>query len=154
MKSAKMVSQKITPCLLFDGRAQEAAEFYVSVFKKSKITHSNAFTTSFNLDGQDFVALNGPKSQFTWAVSFMVPCKTQKEIDYYWSKLRANGGEEQPCGWVKDKFGLSWQVFPAFLPALFEDKDKEKAGRAMQAMMKMKKLDIAKLKKAYAGKGK
>ena len=110
-----MLYKKITPCLLFDGRAQEAAEFYVSIFKKSKITHKNPFATSFRIEGHDFVALNGPKTPFTWAVSFYVACKTQKEIDYYWSKLRAGGGKEQPCGWVKDKYGLSWQIAPTII---------------------------------------
>ena len=146
-----MLSQKITPCLLLDGKAQEAAEFYVSIFKKSKITHSNPLATSFSIEGHDFMALNGPKVPFTWGVSFYVACKTQKEIDYYWSRLSADGGEEQPCGWVKDKFGLSWQIVPAVVFALLEDKDKEKADRTMQAMCKMKKLDIAKLKKAHRG---
>lgn len=149
-----MLFSKITPCLLFDGRAHEAAKFYVSIFKKSKITHTNEYATSFRIEGHDFVALNGPKCEFTWAVSFYVKCETQKEINYYWSKLRAGGGEEQPCGWVKDKFGLSWQIAPTILLELIEDKDKAKAERAMQAMMKMKKLDIAKLKKAHSGKGK
>src|SRR4051794_33422075 len=93
MKSAQIFSRTITPCLLFDGRSREVAEFYVSLFIKSKITHQSPYTTNFNLDGQDFVALDGPKSEFTWAVSFYVACKTQKDIDYYWSKLRAGGGE-------------------------------------------------------------
>ncbi len=107
-----MLYKKITPCLLFQGQAQEAAEFYTSIFKKSKILDSTPFTTSFRIEGHDFVALNGPKASFTWAVSFYVTCKNQKEVDYYWSKLSSGGGEEQPCGWVKDKFGLSWQIIP------------------------------------------
>jgi predicted 3-demethylubiquinone-9 3-methyltransferase (glyoxalase superfamily) len=146
-----MLFRKITPCLLFDGRANEAAEHYVSIFKKARITHRSPLATSFRIEGHDLVALNGPKASFTWGVSFYVSCRTQKEIDFYWSKLRAGGGEEQPCGWVKDKFGLSWQVIPAMLPGLLEDKDKQKADRTMQAMLKMKKLSIARLKKAHAG---
>ncbi len=149
-----MLYRKITPCLLFDGRAHEAAKFYVSVFKKSKITFKGEHTTSFRIEGQDFVALNGPRVDFNWGVSFYVSCKDQKEINYYWNKLKAGGGEEQPCGWVKDKFGLSWQICPAILPKLISDKNKPKAERTMQAMMKMKKLDIAILKKAHAGKPK
>ena len=146
-----MLFKQITPCLLFDGNAHEAAKFYTSIFKKSKITHESPFAISFRIEDQDFVALNGPKTSFTWAVSFYVACKTQQEIDYYWSKFLAGGGEEQPCGWVKDKFGLSWQIIPSFLPGLFEDKDRAKADRTMQAMLKMKKLDIAELKRAYSG---
>lgn len=149
-----MLYQKITPCLLFDGQAEKAAKYYTSIFKKSKITYSSPLLTSFRIEGQDFVALNGPKSQFTWAVSFYVTCANQKEIDYYWSKLRAGGGEEQPCGWVKDKYGLSWQIVPKILPILLGDKDKKKADRVMQAVLTMKKLNIAKLKKAHSGKGK
>jgi predicted 3-demethylubiquinone-9 3-methyltransferase (glyoxalase superfamily) len=114
----------ITPCLLFPGNAEEAARYYVSIFKKSKIISVNPFVTKFKLEGKDFIALNGPDSEFTWAVSFYVPCKTQKEIDYYWSKL-SKGGEEQPCGWVKDKFGLSWQIVPAIIDELIADKDKQ-----------------------------
>lgn len=149
-----MLSKKITPCLLFAGQAEEAAKFYTSIFKKSKITHRSPFATSFRIEGHDFVALNGPKCDFTWAVSFYVACKTQKEVDYYWSKLLAGGGEEQPCGWVKDKYGLSWQIVPTPMLKLIEDKDKKKAERAMQAMMTMKKIDLAKIKAAHAGKGK
>jgi predicted 3-demethylubiquinone-9 3-methyltransferase (glyoxalase superfamily) len=108
--------------------------------------------TGFRLEGHDFIALNGPKTEFNWSVSFYVSCKTQKEIDYYWSKLKAGGGQEQPCGWVKDKYGLSWQIVPEMISKLIEGKDKEKSQRAFQAMMKMKKLNIEKLKAAYAGK--
>jgi len=148
-----MFDQKITPCFLFDGQAQEAAEFYVSIFKNSKILHTSPVLTRFRIRGHDFVALNGPKTPFTWAVSFYVACKTQKEIDYYWSKLSAGGGEEQACGWVKDKFGVSWQIVPEIAPDLLEDKDKEKADAVLQAVMKMKKLNIAKMKEAHAGRG-
>lgn len=149
--SSSLLSRKITPCLLFSGRAEEAAEFYISVFKGGKITHRSPLATGFRIEGHDFVALNGPESPFTWAVSFYVACKTQKEVDSYWSKLRAGGGEEQPCGWVKDRFGLSWQIVPVELLGLIEDEDRSKADRVMQAMFKMKKLDLAKLKKAHAG---
>lgn len=147
-----MLHSKITPCLLFDGKAEEAAKFYVKIFKKSKITHQSPMLTSFRLEGHDFVALNGPKTDFNWSVSFYISCKTQKEIDYYWSKLKAGGGEEQPCGWVKDKFGLSWQVCPEMISKWIAGKDKAGSERALQAMMKMKKLNIAKLQKAYSGK--
>lgn len=147
-----LLKSKLTPCLLFDGNAAEAAKFYTKIFKKSKITNSSPLATSFRLEGHDFVALNGPKSQFTWAVSFYILCKNQKEVDHYWSKLSAGGGEEGPCGWVKDKFGLSWQVVPEGFLKMIESRNKTKADRAMQAMMKMKKLDLAKLKKAYEGK--
>jgi len=140
---------KITTCLLFDGHAEEAARYYTSIFKGSKIVSTNPLVTIFRLEGQEFMALNGPKSEFTWAMSLVVTCKTQKEIDYYWSKLSA-GGEEQPCGWVKDKFGVSWQVMPAVIPELLNDDDAKKVDRVMQAVLGMKKLDIAALKKAHA----
>ncbi len=143
--------QKITPCFLFDGKAEAAARYYVSVFKRSKILSVNPFLTRFVLEGQEFSALNGPKSQFTWAVSFYVACKTQQEIDYYWKKLSA-GGKELPCGWVQDKFGLSWQIVPAMIDKLISGKDQAASDRTMQALLKMKKLDIAKLKRAHAGK--
>jgi predicted 3-demethylubiquinone-9 3-methyltransferase (glyoxalase superfamily) len=147
-----MLYTKITPCLLFEGNADKAAKYYVSIFKKSKIVHSSPLWTSFRLEGHNFVALNGPKAEFNWGVSFYVTCKNQKEVDYYWKKLSAGGGQQMPCGWVKDKFGLSWQIVPEQLPALIEDKNKTKANRTFQAMLKMKKLDIALLKKAHAGK--
>lgn len=143
--------RRITPCLLFDGEAEKAARYYISIFKKSKIISVNPLVTKFMLEGQEFIALNGPKSEFTWAVSFFVTCETQKEIDYYWGKL-ASGGEEQPCGWVKDKFGLSWQIVPSIIPDLIADADQEKVDRTMRAVSSMKKLDIAKIKKAHAGK--
>lgn len=143
--------RKITPCLLFAGKAEEAARYYVSIFKKSKIKSVNPYVTQFMLEGQEFMALNGPKSEFTWGVSFYVTCETQTEIDYYWKKL-SSGGEEQPCGWVKDKFGLSWQIAPSIIPDLIADPDPKKVERTMRAVMSMKKLNIAKLKKAHAGK--
>lgn len=142
---------KITTCFLFDGQAEKAARFYASIFKKSRIVSSNPLVTVFRLEGQEFLAINGPRCEFTWGISLMVSCTTQKEIDYYWNKLSA-GGEEQPCGWLRDKFGVSWQVTPAVLPGLLIAKDKAKADRAMQAMLQMKKLDIAKLERAFAGK--
>jgi len=145
------LSQKITPCLLFDGKAEKAAKFYTSIFKKSKIITTSPLTTTFRLEDQEFIALNGPRSDFTWAISFFVTCRTQKEIDYFWKELSA-GGETQQCGWLKDKFGVSWQIVPAVLSDLLDDDDAEKAERAMQAMLQMKKLDIAKLKKAHAGR--
>jgi len=143
--------KKISPCLLFDGKAEEAAKYYVSIFRKSKIISVNPWVTRFKLEGQEFMALNGPKSDFTWAVSFFVTCETQKEIDYYWDKLAA-GGEEQACGWVKDKFGLSWQIVPSIINDLIGDADPKKVNRTMQAVSRMKKLDLAKIKKAHAGK--
>jgi predicted 3-demethylubiquinone-9 3-methyltransferase (glyoxalase superfamily) len=160
--------QKITPFLWFDDQAKEAAKFYTSIFKNSKITDvarygeagakvsgrakGSVMTVSFELDGQEFTALNGgPLFKFTEAVSFVVNCKTQKEVDELWEKLSA-GGEKSQCGWLKDKFGLSWQIVPTVLSKLVEDKDAKKSERVMQAMLQMKKLDIEGLKRAYQGK--
>ena len=149
--------QKITPFLWFDGQAEEAANFYVSVFKNSKVTSvtrqgGKAFSVTFILDGQEFYALNAePLFKFTEAISFFVSCDTQEEIDEKWEKLTANGGEESMCGWLKDKYGLSWQIVPPVLMKLMSDKDKAKAERVMQAMLKMRKLDISALQKAYDG---
>ncbi len=146
------MSQKITPFLWFDGQAEQAAKFYTSIFKKSKIVNVSPMAAKFRLEGQEFIALNGgPQFKFTPAISFFVSCKTQKEVDYYWKKLSA-GGEIQQCGWLKDKFGLSWQIVPSILGDLLGDDDERKASRAMESMLKMKKLDIAKLKKAHAAK--
>lgn len=148
--------QKITPFLWFDGKAEDAMNFYVSVFKNSKITSVNrqggtVVSGTFRLDGQDFLALNGgPLFTFSPAVSFFVDCETQEEIDELWGKL-TDGGEEQPCGWLKDKFGLSWQIVPSVLGSLIGGKDPKKAQRALQAMFQMKKLDIAALQRAYDG---
>ena len=163
MATIKSKHQKITPCLWFNDNAEEAVKFYVSVFKKSKkgkvsrygegapLPKGTALTVTFQIDGQEFLALNGgPHFKFTEAVSFIVKCKTQKEIDYYWEKL-SNGGSEVECGWLKDKFGLSWQVVPAILSGMMTDKKSEKSSRVMQAILKMKKLDIKTLKDAYAG---
>jgi predicted 3-demethylubiquinone-9 3-methyltransferase (glyoxalase superfamily) len=152
--------QKITPMLWFDTQAEEAARFYCSVFKDSKmgqVSHYGAgmplpkgtvMTAAFEIKGQPFVALNGgPQFKFTEAVSFVVNCDTQKEIDHYWDKLTSGGGKEVMCGWVKDKYGLSWQITPAELPELI----KKNSDRVMQAVVKMKKLDIAALQRAAAG---
>ena len=147
--------KKITPFLWFDDQAEEAMNFYVSIFKNSKILNvtpgpnGKAFTVSFELDGQEFTALNaGPEFKFTEAISFFVNCEGQREVDELWEKLTA-GGEESQCGWLKDKYGLSWQIVPTVLGELLGDKDAEKANRVMQAMLKMKKIDIQMLQKAY-----
>jgi predicted 3-demethylubiquinone-9 3-methyltransferase (glyoxalase superfamily) len=153
--------QKITPFLWFDNQAEEAANFYVSVFPNSKIVKivrntaggpgpaGSVLTVAFELDGMSFVGLNGgPHFKFTEAVSFVVNCQSQEEVDRYWEKLTAGGGSPVQCGWLKDKFGLSWQVVPSVLPELLSNPDPAKAGRAMQAMMTMTKIDIAALKKA------
>lgn len=152
---------RITPFLWFDNQAEEAAKFYVSIFKNSKIVNvarygeagpgpkGSAMTVAFHLDGQDFTALNGgPVFKFNESISFVVSCKTQQEVDDYWKKLTADGGEESQCGWVKDKYGLSWQIIPTALNELLSDPDPKRANRAMKAMLGMKKLDIAALRKA------
>jgi len=154
---------KITPFLWFDNQAEEAANFYVSIFKNSKIVNvsrygeagpgpkGSAMTVVFQLDGQEFIALNGgPHFRFTEAISFAVDCKTQQEVDEYWEKLSA-GGKPGQCGWLKDKYGLSWQIVPSILGQLLGDKDPQKSKRAMEAMLKMTKLDIAALQRAYEG---
>ena len=150
--------QKITPFLWFDGQAEEAMNFYVSIFKNSRIVSVSrgpdgaVFHTTFELDGQRFQALNGgPKFKFTEAVSLYVDCATQAEVDELWEKL-SKGGEIQMCGWLMDKFGLSWQIIPSALGRLMGDKDPAKAGRVMQAMLQMKKIDVAKLQQAYDGR--
>lgn len=163
------MSQKITPCLWFDDQAEEAANFYLSVFKDSKITKITRYsdvgteihghragqvmTVAFELNGQSFTGLNGgPHFKFNEAISFQVECETQEEVDYYWEKLSEGGDPQaQQCGWIKDKFGLSWQIVPKILLELVEDSSSEKGQRAFKAMLGMKKLDIATLKKAYAG---
>lgn len=156
--------QKITPFLWFDNNAEEAINLYTSIFKNSKITSMTRYgdggpgpkgtvmTATFQLEGQEFIALNGgPHFKFTEAISLYVKCNTQEEIDELWEKLIANGGKAQQCGWLKDRFGLSWQIIPPILGELLGDKDPEKSKRVMAAMMKMVKIDIAALKKAYAG---
>jgi predicted 3-demethylubiquinone-9 3-methyltransferase (glyoxalase superfamily) len=162
------VIQKITPCLWFDDEAEEAATFYTAIFKNSKILTVSRYgeagrevhgkkpgtvlTVAFELDGQPFTALNGgPVFKFNEAISFQVNCETQAEVDYYWDKLSKGGdATAQQCGWLKDKFGVSWQVVPRVLGELIADPDPEKAGRVMKAMLQMKKLDIADLKRASA----
>ena len=156
-----LTPHKITPVLWFDGKAEEAVKHYTSIFKHSKVGATSRFmevgpgpkdsvmTITFELDGQHLVALNGgPQFKFTEAVSLMVACDTQAEIDYYWEKLGA-GGQHGPCGWLKDKFGLSWQVAPNALLDMIQDTDRGAANRAFAAMMKMGKLDIAALKAAF-----
>jgi predicted 3-demethylubiquinone-9 3-methyltransferase (glyoxalase superfamily) len=156
--------QKITPFLWFDRQAEEAAKFYCSVFKNSKIlgitrhlegsgvAKGEVLTVQFRLGDQEYVALNGgPQFKFTEAISLMINCKDQKEVDYYWEKLLAGGGQESACGWLKDKYGLSWQVTPTILLEMVSDKDRKKAQRAFDAMLQMRKIDIKKLKEAYGG---
>ena len=160
--------QKITPCLWFDDAAEAAVKYYIGIFKQSKITRisyygeagreihgrppGSVMVIAFELDGQPFTALNGgPIFKFNEAVSFQIECDTQAEVDYFWEKLTAGGAAEaQQCGWLKDKFGISWQVVPRALPAMLGDPDSAKSQRAMQAMLQMKKLEIAALERAYA----
>jgi predicted 3-demethylubiquinone-9 3-methyltransferase (glyoxalase superfamily) len=154
-------AQKITPFLWFDDKAEEAMNFYISLFDNSRILSVTRYgetgpglkgtvmTASFQLAGQEFVALNGgPHFKFTEAVSFVINCETQEEVDRYWEQLAADGGQESQCGWLKDKYGLSWQIVPTILMKLLQDPDKEKSNRVMQAMLKMKKIEIAKLLEA------
>ena len=141
--------QKIVPFLWFDGKAEEAAKFYVSIFKNSKILSATPMSVTFQLEGQPFYALNGgPQYKFTSAISLFVNCETQPEVDELWSKLTAGGSDEQ-CGWLKDKYGLSWQIIPQTLGRLLNDKNRTKANAAMQAMLKMKKIDIKTLQQAF-----
>jgi predicted 3-demethylubiquinone-9 3-methyltransferase (glyoxalase superfamily) len=157
------MQQKLTPCLWFDTEGEEAATFYTSVFPNSRIVHIAHFgeagprpagtvmTVSFELDGQRFLALNGgPEFTFSEAISFQVDCGTQEEVDEYWAEL-SEGGEEGPCGWLKDRFGLSWQIVPRRLQELLEDPDREKSQRVMAAMLQMKKIEIDELERAAAG---
>lgn len=153
----------ITPCLWFDKKGEEAAKFYVSIFENSRITDISYYgeagprpagtvlTVAFEIDGQPFTALNGgPEYSFTEAISFQIQCETQKEVDHYWDRL-SEGGEEGPCGWLKDRFGVSWQIVPSELPTLIGDPDPERSARAMKAMLGMKKLDIEEIRKAANG---
>ena len=162
-------TQKITPCLWFDNQAEEAVEFYTGIFRNSRILNISRYgeagrevhgrpagsvmTIAFELDGQAFTALNGgPTFKFNEAISFQVDCETREEVDYYWEKLSEGGDEKsQQCGWLKDKFGASWQVIPSILPKMMSDPDREKSGRVMEAMLRMKKIDIDELARAYAG---
>ena len=161
----------ITPCLWFDTQAEDAATFYTGIFSNSRIVSvvrygkegyeihrkpaGTVLTVEFELNGQPFTALNGgPEFKFNEAISFQIDCETQEQVDYYWTKLSEGGDDRaQQCGWLKDKYGLSWQVVPTVLPEMLKDPDPAKAGRAMKAMLQMKKLDIDELKRAYAGQG-
>lgn len=161
--------QRISPCLWFDDQAEVAVEFYTAIFKNSKIVSISRYseagqkihgkpvgsvmTVLFELDGQTFTALNGGQMfKFNEAISFQVSCQTQNEVNYYWEKLSEAGDEKaQECGWLKDKYGVSWQIVPDILPKLINDPDTEKSKRAMEAMLRMKKIDIDELKRAYAG---
>jgi predicted 3-demethylubiquinone-9 3-methyltransferase (glyoxalase superfamily) len=143
--------QKIVPFLWFDGQAEEAAKFYVSIFKNSKILSATPMSVTFQLEGQAFYALNGgPQYKFTPAISLFVNCETQQEVDELWGKLSASKSDEQ-CGWLKDKYGLSWQIIPTVLGKLMGDENAKKANAAVQAMLKMKKIDIKGLQEAYDG---
>lgn len=162
--------QKITPCLWFDSNAEEAANFYISIFKNSKIgkisrygkegyeihgkPEGTVLTVEFELNGQTFTALNGgPVFRFNEAISFQVQCKSQNEVDYYWQKLSKGGDEKaQQCGWLKDKYGVSWQIVPTVLGEMLQDKDPKKSGKVMNALLQMKKIDIRTLEKAYEEK--
>jgi predicted 3-demethylubiquinone-9 3-methyltransferase (glyoxalase superfamily) len=162
-----IIAQRITPCLWFDTQAEDAANTYVAIFKNARIVRMSRYgkegheihgrepgsvmTVEFELEGQRFVALNGgPHFKFNEAVSFQVHCETQAEIDHYWSKL-VEGGEEGPCGWLKDRYGASWQVVPAGLPDMLMDPDPEKSGRVTKAFLQMRKFDIQALQRAYEG---
>ena len=162
-------SHRITPCLWFDTQAEEAAAFYTSIFGNSRITRTARYgeagreihgkepgtilTVAFELDGQPFTALNGgPAFEFNEAISLQINCESQEEVDYYWEKLSEGGdGAAQQCGWLKDRYGVSWQVVPTVLPEMLTDPDPDRSQRVMTAMLQMKKLDIAKLKRAYTG---
>jgi predicted 3-demethylubiquinone-9 3-methyltransferase (glyoxalase superfamily) len=164
-----IVTQKIMPCLWFDTEAEEAAKLYTSVFKDSKILSTSRYckegfeihrrpegtvmTVEFQIEGQRFVALNGgPQFKFSEAVSFQIHCQNQEEIDYYWSRLTADGGQEGPCGWLKDKFGLSWQVTPTALIEMLMDRDANKVQRVTKTFLQMRKFDIDKLRRAFEGR--
>lgn len=145
------MSKTITPFLWFNNQAGEAAKFYVSIFKNSKVISSSPMSTTFELDGERIMALNGgPHFKLNEAFSFFVSCETQEEVDNFWEKLSA-GGEKSRCGWLKDKFGLSWQIIPTALGQLIGDPDPVKSKRVLDAMLKMNKIDIEELKKAYKG---
>ena len=162
-------NQSITPCLWFDNQADEAARFYTGIFKNSRIVEVTRYggagrevhgkpagtvmAVAYELDGQPFTALNGgPQFKFNEAISFQVGCKTQEEVDYYWEKLSAGGDEKaQQCGWLKDRYGVSWQVFPTALLEMLGDPDTQKSERTMEAMLRMKKINLAELQRAYAG---
>jgi predicted 3-demethylubiquinone-9 3-methyltransferase (glyoxalase superfamily) len=160
----KNIDQKIIPFLWFDNNAEEAMNFYIDIFEDASVKditrwgkdgpgkEGSVLTANFSLRGQEFAVLNGgPAFNFTEAVSFLIQCTSQEEIDHYWSRLTADGGEESQCGWLKDKFGLSWQVAPIQLLSMIRDKDQAKSQRAMQAMMQMKKIDLKKIEDAFNG---
>lgn len=161
--------QKIIPTLWFDNEAEEAANYYISIFKNSKILNitrygeasaevsgkpkGSVMTVNFKIEDQEFIALNGgPEFKFSEAVSFLINCKDQNEVDYYWEKLTSGGGQESVCGWLKDKYGVSWQVVPTVLDEMIQDKDTKKAERVMRAMLEMKKIEIKALEEAYKEK--
>jgi predicted 3-demethylubiquinone-9 3-methyltransferase (glyoxalase superfamily) len=163
----QLTARKITPCLWFDSQAEEAARFYVAIFEDSRIRRTSRYgkegheihgrpagsvmTVEFEINGQTFVALNGgPHFKFNEAVSLQIHCETQDEIDYFWNKL-TDGGQEGPCGWLKDKYGLSWQVVPVALPDMLMDPNSEKSARVTKAFLQMKKFDLGALQRAYAG---
>jgi predicted 3-demethylubiquinone-9 3-methyltransferase (glyoxalase superfamily) len=147
-----MSGERVAPCLWFDGNARQAADFYVSLLPNSKIVQDAGVMVVFELDGRRFMGLNGgPEFKFSEAVSIYVDCADQAEVDRLWNALTADGGSESQCGWLKDRFGLSWQIIPEALPRLLGGPDRESAGRAMQAMFKMKKIDVAALEAAYNG---
>jgi len=144
------MSDSIYPCLWFENQASEAAKFYCSIFKNSKVTVDTPMVVNFELNGKKFMGLNGgPQFKFNEAISFVVDCADQKEVDHYWNSLTAGGGSESMCGWLKDKYGVSWQIVPKVLGQLMSGPDSKKSGNVMQALLKMKKLDIATLEKAY-----
>jgi predicted 3-demethylubiquinone-9 3-methyltransferase (glyoxalase superfamily) len=162
-----ITAQRITPCLWFDTQAEDAAKSYLAIFKNSRVVRTSRYgkegheihgrevgsvmTVEFEIEGQRFMALNGgPQFKFNEAVSFQVHCETQEEIDYYWSRLTEHG-EEGPCGWLKDRYGVSWQIVPAVLPDMLMDPDPEKSGRVTKAFLQMKKFSIKKLEQAYEG---
>lgn len=148
-----MIKQKISTYLWFDNQAKEAAEFYSSLFNNSRVISANPMIVVFELEGQKYYALNGgPKFKFNESISLFVECEGQQEVDKYWNALTANGGEESMCGWLKDRFGLSWQIVPRQLMTLMGDKDPARAQRAMQAMLKMKKIVVRQLEEAAEGK--
>jgi len=157
--------QKIVPCLWFDTNGEEALNFYSSIFANSRVTDrllwgdanperkGSLLTATFELDGQEFMILNGgPQYKFNPAISMFVPCETQADVDYYWDRLLEGGGEPVQCGWLTDRYGVSWQVAPKAMIRMFQDKDQAKANRAMQAMMKMVKLDLAEVQRAFEGR--
>lgn len=144
--------QKIVPFLWFNNQAEEAARFYTAVFNNSRLIHVSPMVVTFELEGQPFMALNGgPQFKFTEAISLFVNCETQEEVDALWQKLTADGGQESQCGWLKDKYGVSWQIIPTILGKLMSDPDPVKSQRVMQAMLKMVKIDVNKLKEAHGG---